>query len=163
MRTTPNSVRWSVGVGAALALLVMAAPAVADPDSTDPSSSEDPSSEQKPPGMPSGSRNNTPSLGAPRLSGTYNVTATYGTATVDSVEHLSSPCGGCNATGIVGPPLVWTGGSWEQTKDGGCGPMHSSFVPTSVVNGYAQTLTGTHVGICGSDKPAVSTFTRIGN
>ncbi|OBI10380.1 hypothetical protein A5715_00065 [Mycolicibacter heraklionensis] len=163
--TTIKTRQWPVGIGAAtLALLFMAGPAVAEPEDTDPSPTKEANAEEGAPGVRPGSQSEAPSLGAPRFSGTYNVTATYGTATANNTAHLSSPCGGCAVTGPEGgPPAIWTGASWEQTKEGPCGPVHTTFIPTSVVNGYAQTLNATTIGMCGSDKPAISTLTRVGN
>lgn len=153
-------------VAAALPFLFPAAAALAGPDGTEPSQEQEPSSEQQPPGMPSPPRNNgnnSPASGGPRLSGTYNSTATYRTATQSVVLHFSSPCGGCNAQGPTGGAMNWTGAGWEGTLPGACGPIVNVVVPTSVVNGYAQTLTSTTTGLCGMEGPGVASLTRIGD
>lgn len=104
-----------------------------------------------------------PSLGAARLDGTYNIVSNYRGATSTNVVHFSSTCGGCNATGGPnGGTWIWTGGSWEHTYMDNCGSVVDTYVPVAVVNGYAQEVTGTVVGICGATEPATVVLTRVG-
>lgn len=163
MHTRTTSAKRIIGAAAATAaaLLATAGPVAADPDSTETSTSQEASPQQQAPGSP-----DTPDLsplGAPRLDGTYNITANYGTATVSNVIHFSSPCAGCDATGgPKGGNWIWTGGSWEHTYVDSCSTPVDTYVPVAVVNGYAQELTGTSVGMCGATQPATLVLSRIG-
>lgn len=163
-------------IGAATAALLLALPmtlqpiATAEPTGTEDSENQEstePSEQQTPglpeaPNQPDNNNSGNSGVGKPRLQGTYTHTVTYGTATESVVLHFTSGCAGCNAAGAGGAQLNWTGAGWEQTYVGACGPVLAMFVPTSVVDGYAQSLTSTTTGMCGQQAPAIGTLVRTG-
>lgn len=169
----------AVAAAAAAALLFTAGPAAADPDGTDTTNSdeqcqgEQKSDEQNPDeqksdeqcqGVPGTQDSpNLAGLGSPRLAGTYSITGQYAGATHTATTHFSSSCGGCNATGGPnGGTWVWTGGTWEHTYAGGCGPVVDTYTPVAVVDGYAQEVAGVVVGVCGMTQPGQVMLSRIG-
>ena len=160
----------SICAAACLPLLTVAANAWAEPPGGDETSS--PQTTESAPPEPQLPRPSTPQqprpadgAGPPRLHGTYNNTSTFNTATVSAINMISSPCGGCNATVTVNgltAQAIWTGAGWTVTTPAQCGPIVATYVPTSVVNGYVQTATGTTIGICGASHPVQSTLVRVG-
>jgi hypothetical protein len=106
----------------------------------------------------------------PVLSGTYDVVATYGTATANEVMHIVSGCPQCDATatstsgGTVA--LTWNGAGWQGTAGGGCGPMTSVITPVGNVNGFVQNFTTVATfltpEVCGITGPGTGTGTRVG-
>jgi hypothetical protein len=107
----------------------------------------------------------------PVLSGTYDVVATYRSATVNEVMHIVSGCPQCDATatstsgGTVA--LTWNGAGWQGTSGGGCGPMTSVITPVGNVNGFVQNFTTVATfltpEVCAVTGPGTGTGTRIGD
>jgi len=154
----------ALGVAMLVAPAALQSQAAADPEGTDPTPSQESEPSQNP-GTPSDPNQGTPNLGKPRLQGTYNSTATYGTAAYTTVMHISSPCGGCDATMTAeggNGTMTWTGAGWTSTSPNACGgaTVHT-LTPTAVVAGLVQSATSTMTGACGQDRPAVGQMTRV--
>jgi hypothetical protein len=154
-------------VGIAAGLLLAGGPAVtatAEPG-VEPTTTTETSSAPPAPPTPDLPRPSAEGFGAPRLHGTYNNTSTLNAATATGVNQISSPCGGCNAvvtTNGLSVTAIWTGAGWSASSPAQCGPVVATYIPTSVVDGYVQTASGTTTGMCGVTQPIVSTLVRIG-
>lgn len=157
---------YSGAVVIAAGLLLAAVPAVtatAEPG-VEQTTTTEPSSAQPAPPTPDLPRPGTEGLGAPRLHGTYNNTSTLNAATVTGINQISSPCGGCNAvvtTNGLAVTAIWTGAGWSASSPAQCGPVVANYIPTSVVDGYVQTASGTTTGMCGVNQPILSTLVRL--
>jgi hypothetical protein len=147
-------------------LVLAAVPAVtaaAEPGDGQTTTTE-PSTAQPAPPTPDLPRPSTAGFGAPRLHGTYNNTSTLNAATVTGINQISSPCGGCNAvvtTNGLAVTAIWTGAGWSASSPAQCGPVVANYIPTSVVDGYVQTASGTTTGMCGVAQPILSTLVRL--
>lgn len=104
----------------------------------------------------------------PVLSGTYDIIATYKSATVNEVVTLASDCPQCNATVTSNGKsntMTWNGIGWEGTWGGGCGPATTVYTPSGDVDGVVKNFTvlGTYLTpeVCGINGPTVGTGTRI--
>lgn len=104
----------------------------------------------------------------PILSGTYNVTANYGSAVINEVVQIASGCPQCDATltGKAGAVnMTWNGVAWENVAAAsGCGPFTTVYTPLSG-NGIVQSfaILGTYLTpeVCAITGPVIGTGNRI--
>ena len=92
----------------------------------------------------------------PLFNGTYSV-APYG-----DLVHVSSDCGGCDATGVgqVAVHLTWNGAGWTRAYVDQCGPVTGTLLPTVVTDGAVQEGTLASTGGCAGAVTAV--WSRVG-